>query len=141
MLARNPYNAYKKQSIETVSQQQLVVLLYEGMIKFIKRAIIAVDKKDFEGVHVNLSKTNNILLELISGLNMEQGGEIAYNLKRLYVYSYERLTHANLKKDKAIMEEILNVISPLTEAWRDVRDSRQIVGEGRSSPNNFIKSA
>ena len=135
MITRNPYNVYKKQSVETVSQQQLVVMLYEGMVKFLRRAHLAAEKKDFENVHINISKTCNILIELISGINLEQGGEIAFNLKRLYVYSYEKLTIANINKDQETIQEIINIILPLTSAWKEVRDSKSVKTDPRFSQN------
>ena len=78
MSINNPYQQYKKNQIETADQGKLIVMLYDGAIKFISRAIELMDRKkvtgeDIETIHKNIIRTQDIITELMSSLNMDAG--------------------------------------------------------------------
>ena len=118
MAQGRPYQAYKNTSVQTSNQKQLVVMLYDGMHRFLDRAIQAMEEKDIEVAHSNLQKTGKILLELLSTLREDKGGEVAANLKKIYVYCYESVVIANLKKDPEQVRDIQSILDNLREGWK-----------------------
>lgn len=114
----NPYNQYKQTSIETASPEKLILMLYDGAIKFINQAKIYMDEKNIEETNKALIKTQNIISELIIGLNMDTG-EIARNLYNLYDYFQRRLVEANTKKDTHILDEVLGYLEELRDTWAE----------------------
>ena len=98
-------------------------MLYDGAIRFLGAALRAFehdDPLDFNlTVHTNITKTQEIIRELNHALDLENGGELGQSLTSLYYYFDQRLQEANIKKDRAIIEEILSRISELRDAWSE----------------------
>ncbi|MDO6355398.1 flagellar export chaperone FliS [Caloramator sp. CAR-1] len=115
----NALNAYQQNSIFTASKEKLLLMLYDGLVKFIRLAIVGIEEKDIKKAHENFIKAQNIILEFMATLNMEVGGEIAKSLMLLYDYMYRRLVEANTKKDKAIAEEVLGFAEELKETFEE----------------------
>jgi len=126
MAQGKPYQAYQNTKVQTSNQQQLIVMLYDGMDRFLTKAVAAIEEKDFEAAHNNLHRTGKILLELLSTLREDRGGEIAANLKRLYVYCYEEVVLANLKKDVAKIADVRQVLANLREGFQSARMGSQV---------------
>jgi flagellar protein FliS len=124
MAQGRPYQAYQNTGVQTSNQKQLIVMLFDGMNQFMDRAMIAINEGELETAHHNLTKTGKILLELLSTLREDQGGEIASNLKRLYIYSYEQITLANLKKDVALIRQVQILMNNLRSAWKAIKDNK-----------------
>ncbi len=120
MLQGRAFKTYQKISVNTSNQKQLIVMLYDGMHRYLNQAINSIDKDDLESAHQSLHRTGKILLELLSTLREDKGGEIATNLKKMYVYCYEQIVVANLKKDKAIILEIQSLLAQIGEGWRNI---------------------
>lgn len=119
----NPYaNTYKSQQIQTASQEQILILLYEGAIRFLKLAKTALAEKNLEKFHNNIIKTQRILMEFMSTLDVETGGDMAKNLFNLYEYLHYRLIQANLKKDVTMMDEVLEHLQELKSTWESAID-------------------
>ena len=113
---RAAYGQYQRAQVETSSPGQLVVLLYQGCLKFTQKGRMAIEAGDFEASRVNLLRAQDIVAELMGGLNMD-AGEIAGNLLRLYEYMYQRLVIANIKRDAAAATEVEEMIRSLLPAW------------------------
>ncbi|NLM46518.1 MAG: flagellar export chaperone FliS [Firmicutes bacterium] len=113
----NPYQAYQQSMVGTVSQEQLVLMLYNGALRFLKQAQKGIMQHNIEQTHINLIKAQNILSELMMNLDMSQG-EIAANLYNLYDYMHRRLLDANIKKDMAPLEEVAGMLSELRDTWK-----------------------
>lgn len=120
MAQGRPYQAYQNAQVNTSNQKQLIIMLYDGMDKFLNRAIKSIREGDIESAHNYLHRTGQVLLELLSTLREDKGGEIATNLKRIYVYCYEQVVIANLKKDPAKIREIQQVLSNIRLAWKQI---------------------
>jgi len=116
MLATNPYQAYQENSINTARPEELTLMLYNGAIRFIKQAKYAIENKNIELANESLIKAQNIILELQSTLDMNY--DIAKNLDALYDYLYNRLIEGNLKKDQAILDEVLSFVTELRDTWQ-----------------------
>src|SRR5579884_3708680 len=98
---------YQEQAILTATPEELLILLYEGAIRFLNLARKAIENKEIEKSHNNLIKAQKIIVELMTSLDFEIGGEVAHNLYRLYEYYHYRLVQANIKKDVTMVDEVL----------------------------------
>lgn len=114
----NPYMKYKKTQIESASREQLLLLMYEGAIRFLKKAMIAMDNNDIAERGLNIGKAYDVVMELNNTLNHEVGGDIAINLEQLYMFMTDRLTHANIHNDKQALEEVLKLLTTLHDGWK-----------------------
>jgi flagellar secretion chaperone FliS len=117
--------AYKRVGLETgidkADPHQLVSMLFEGLIQAVGTARVALASGDIAGKGEQIIKAVRILDEgLKPALNLEQGGEIAINLHDLYAYCVMRLTQANLRNDDAALGDVLRVIEPLAQGWKQI---------------------
>lgn len=117
MVNGSAINIYQQNSIKTASRERLLLMLYDGLVKFLKISIKAIEEKDIEKANTYLKKSKSIITELMCSLNMEEGGEIAQSLMVMYDYMFRRLLEANLKKDKEIAEEILHIAEEFKGAF------------------------
>ncbi|MCF7802886.1 MAG: flagellar export chaperone FliS [Candidatus Marinimicrobia bacterium] len=108
---------YKRQEIQTASPGKIIVLLYDGAIKNLNAAEAAYEAKDYERKSSAITKTQDIIVELMNALNFEQGGEIAERLQSLYTYVMRRLLDADIKKDLKAIDETRNILSELRESF------------------------
>lgn len=115
-------NAYLQTGLTTNSPGQTVVMLYDGAIKFLNRAKEQIDAKDYAQKGLSISKAMDIINELGSTLNKEQGGEIAENLSNLYFWCNARLAMANLKMDKDMLDSVIKVLSGLRSAFAHIQE-------------------
>ncbi len=125
---RGAYKQYNQVQIKTANRGKLIVMLYQGAIRFMKKAILHLEQKDMEGKGNALIRAQDIILELTYALDqqlLEKGDELAVNLQRLYLYSYRRLVHANMRMEKEPIEEVIKLMENLLQAWEQV-----VQGEG-----------
>ena len=108
---------YQKNQIETASQEQILVMLYNGAIQFLNVAKKAMQEKDIEGVHNNIIGAQKIIKEFQSTLDMANGGEIAQNLFGLYEYLNKKLVSANIHKNIDDLDEVLIHMKDLRDTW------------------------
>lgn len=113
------YKKYKQASVESASREKLLLMLYEGAIKFTKRAIIAIDNGDIATRGENITKAYDIILELMNTLDFKVGGEVAENLEQLYMFITDELTRANITGKKEHLENVLKVLSTLYDGWKE----------------------
>jgi flagellar protein FliS len=129
----NPYSKYKQTQITTANQGKLIVMLYDGAIKFLNIAIENMNPRTYDVVNNNIIKAQDIITELLLSLNMEEGGEIAKNLFSLYMYFKRQLLEANIKKDPEIIKHVLKLLKELRDAWDQISAT-----EARSDRNANI---
>ena len=123
MAQGNYTEAYKSTGVQTATQKQLVVMLYDGINSFLTQAVNEINENKLEKAHDHLTQVGKILLELLSTLREDLGGDIAANLKQLYVYSYEKIVLANLSKDIKQIEDIRLIMGNLREGWAKTSSS------------------
>ena len=111
MALATPYQNYRQQQISTASQDKLLLMLFDGAIRFCNQAKLALEEKKFEEANINLIKAQNIVQEFMITLDMEY--EISHRLLPLYEYFYSRLVEANLKKDQQILAEVMSFLNDL----------------------------
>ncbi len=113
----NGYERYLETAVETASPARLIVMLYDGAIRFVNEASHAMRQRDYETQNTKLLRAQKILAELISSLDFDKGGEIAENLFRLYTYMYNQLVEANINDSVETLEHVTRLLSELREAW------------------------
>lgn len=113
----NALNAYQQNSVYTASREKLLLMLYDGLIRFIKQGIAGLDEKDYQKTNTNFIKAQNIISEFMATLDMQKGGELSKNLNLLYDYMKRRLVEANIKKDKDMASEVLGYAEDLKGAF------------------------
>ena len=106
-------NKYREMEIQTSSPQQLILLLYDEAIKCLKKAKIKVEDEDMEETNQLLLKTEKIIGELMSSLNLEVG-KVATGWFSLYEYMHWRLIQANLERKSELIQEVLLLLQPLS---------------------------
>ena len=121
----NYQNAYKKASVNTLDQNKLIIMLYDGAIKNANCAVQYMESGEIEKVHDSLIKTKNIVTELLATLNMEQGGEIAKNLKSLYSYMFSLLIEANMEKKSKPVLTVIDLLKELRGAWVQIKEKKK----------------
>ena len=113
--------AYRKAAVSTVDQRKLILMLYDGAIKFLTHAIEKMQKNDVYEAHTNLIRGKSIIAELLSSLNLECGGDIARNLQRLYAYMFNELIDANLNKEPERVQRVVHLLKELRTAWQSLK--------------------
>ena len=116
--------SYKAQSVKTASPGKLVLMLFDGYLRFTSSAKSSWEEEDMikknEGINNNLIRAQNIVTELQSSLDMTVPGDLPGTLYRLYDYVLTNLQQANLNKDIQKVIESDKVISELREAWAEM---------------------
>jgi flagellar protein FliS len=113
--------AYQKAAVNTVDQRKLILMLYDGAIKFLTHAAEKMQKHETYEAHTNLIRGKSIIAELLSSLNLENGGDIARNLQRLYAYMFNELIDANLNKDPERVQRVVHLLKELRTAWQNLK--------------------
>ena len=113
----NPYQKYKSTSIQSASREKLLLLMYEGAIKYTKRAIKAADEKKIAERCENIGRAYDVVMELNNTLDHKIGGSLASQLEQLYMYITEQYTKANLSGSVEPLKTSLKVLETLYDGW------------------------
>ncbi len=118
-LTKNPVSAYRQTTVKTAGQGKLIVMLYDEAVRQIDTAIeLLVNKtRRLDLVHNALSKCQDVVTELMAGLDFERGEEIASNLLSLYIFVNDKLREANMKKSIPPAQDARGVMAELRSAW------------------------
>lgn len=130
MALQNPYQAYKNNAVTTSSPGELTLMLYNGILKFVHQAKLAMVENNIELRNTNLQKAQNIITELMVTLNMDV--PVSKNMMSLYDYMNRRLIEANLKNDTAILDEVTELTTEFRDTWKQAIqiNRQQQYGEG-----------
>jgi flagellar secretion chaperone FliS len=112
---KNPYQQYQQNTINTSTPEDLTLMLYNGLVKFLKLGHQGIEEKDVPKSNNNLLKAQSIITEFMCTLDMKY--EVSVGLMSLYEYMNRQLIEANIKKDKSIVEEILGYAEELRDTW------------------------
>jgi flagellar protein FliS len=115
-LLNSPYQIYQQSSVQTANRGKLLIMLYEGAIRFTKTGIEGMHKHNHESTNTNLKKAQAIVHELIASL--DQSYDISKDLLSIYEYMLHLLIESNLKKNPTLAEEALGYLVELHEAWK-----------------------
>ena len=135
-------NQYATVHISTVDRGKLLVMLYDGCIKFLKHAKIGLETRDIPKFARFLSKSQAIISELMLTLDFEKGGDIARDLDRLYDFMLFYLTEANLEKSPEKIQKVIDLVEIIAGAYREIiegsprkADASAETEESASSPS------
>jgi flagellar protein FliS len=112
-------SSYRETQIKTASKGKLVVLLYDGLIRFLDIALENLPKKRYDLVNENLLKAQDIIAELMMSLNFE-AGDISNKLLSIYSFFNSKLIEGNIKKDQAPIAFVRRMSSDLRDAWNEI---------------------
>lgn len=110
--------AYKSNSILTANGNELTIMLYDGAIKFINKAIIHIEKKELIDAHKNIMKAQDIISELEYSLDRRY--PIANEILKLYEFIHNLLIEANIEKNKEKLEQANNLIREFRDTWQQL---------------------
>ena len=118
-------HTYKQQQVNTATPAKMVFMLYEKALSRLQEAQRAIERKDIQSrCNANCS-AQEILSHLSSTLDMDQGGEIAANLERLYTHCILRLMDVDRHNDAQAAQEVIDLLSPLRDAWAELADKSE----------------
>ncbi len=122
MNAGNPHDAYRQVQIKTANQGRLVLLLYDGAVRYIDVALEALPHKQarYDAVNAAVVKAQDIIGELMASLDFDRGGELARNLFTLYMFMNRQLLEANLRKTDKPLRDVRRMLLELRGAWAQV---------------------
>jgi flagellar protein FliS len=121
----NPSNAYREMAVQTSSPAKLVVMLYEGAIRFLKESVSAINCKDLNRKRHTIDRAVAVVQHLQSTLDMERGGQVAADLSRLYSYINSRILEGSTKLDIAPLEEAIKLLNVLLTGWEGIANKEQ----------------
>jgi flagellar protein FliS len=117
-LAQNPYAQYKQQAVTTAGPDKLLLMLFDGAIRFSGQARKAIIEKDIEKSNYFLLRCQDIIFELMGSLNMDY--EISHSLLSMYEYINYNLLQCNIHKDLKYLDEAENYLREFREVWAEV---------------------
>ena len=126
----NPWKSYRQIATQTAPPGQLVLMLFDGAIRSIDRALQGFTRSDIgernATIHNNLQRAMEIIRELNDSLDLESGGQLAETLQHLYLFFENRLIESNLKKSRKGIDEIMPMIKQLRDAWAAMLTGQQV---------------
>ncbi|OHB78002.1 MAG: flagellar export chaperone FliS [Planctomycetes bacterium RBG_16_55_9] len=111
---------YQDSAVTTQSKSRLIVLLYDGAIKFMKLAIKELEANNYEAKGRYINRALDIINELNAILDMNTGGEMALNLRRLYCFMTTHLSEANIKRDPQMIRDVIKLMEELNQSWKAI---------------------
>jgi flagellar secretion chaperone FliS len=125
MQRNNPWQSYRKVATQTASPGQLVLMLYDGAIRFSEQALAGFEHRGDplafnQTINNNIHRAQAIIMELNAVLNMARGGEVAFNLRRLYLYMDRRLREANIRKQREPIQEVIMRLRVVRDSWAEM---------------------
>ena len=116
----NRYHQYRQVEVNTTNRGKIIVMLYSGAITFLNKSKLYMEKKDYENKGKYLTKALNIIEELNISLDLQKGGEIAKNLKSLYLFMDRFLNQANIENNFDKIDEVIKILEKLKSAFDEI---------------------
>ncbi|HMO16819.1 MAG TPA: flagellar export chaperone FliS [Oligoflexia bacterium] len=127
MYSKLAHQQYTSVHVTTIDKGRLLLMLFDGCMKFLKHAKVGLETNDIPKFAKFLSKSQAIISELMITLDFEKGGDIARELDRLYDFMLYYLTEANLEKSPDKVQKVIDLLETIAMAYREV-----IEGESKS---------
>lgn len=110
-------NEYLKTKVLTASPEQLQLMLYDGALRFCEQARLAIENRQIEDSFNALARAEKIVMELCNGMRDEVAPETCQNMRRLYLFCYDRLVEANLEKELGPLDEAVRILRHMRQTW------------------------
>lgn len=127
-MSSNPYRSYFETQVRTAPPEKIMIMLYDGAIRFLRQARKAEEEGDRAGRLANVSRAVAIITELSNTLDHEKGGEVAENLDALYWFMIRELTRGNARKDQKPIDVSENILLDLHDGWVQALEKQQGAG-------------
>ena len=138
MVPSKYHDQYRRNQISTSNQGRLILMMYEGAIKFTTMAEESIAKGDASNQGKYIQKAHDIINELSLALDFKKGGDVAPRLESLYQFALSQLTLANIKSDKKPLQVVLNILNHLLEGWVKVYEASTNTGQDETpQPKNI----
>lgn len=124
----NPYNKYQRTQVTTASKEKILLMLYEGAIRFTMQARSAMKDNKIAEKGRFISKATAILSELMATLDFKVGGKLAQDLENLYVFMIDKLIEGNINNDAKCLDTVEDLLRTLYSAWKDVVENPRADG-------------
>ncbi len=115
--------AYFQTQVTTTTQADLLILLYDGAIKYLNQAKACMAERDYANKGMLISRAMDVISELDESLNPEKGGELAANLHQLYFYCNTRLLRANMEMRPEVIDEVVRILDSLRDAFSRIKNA------------------
>src|SRR5262245_51812024 len=115
-------NAYREMAVQTSSPTRLVVMLYEGAIRFLRESVVATESRDLNAKRQSIDRAVAVVQHLQGTLDMERGGAVALDLARLYDYITSRILDGSSRLETAPLEEAIKLLKVLLAGWEEVEE-------------------
>ncbi len=115
---KNAFQKYKATSVQSASREKLLLMMYEGAIRFVKQAITAIEQKQIAEKGTSIGRAYDVIMELNNTLDHKVGGEISKNLEQLYMYMTEQLTKGNIDNNAENLKNVLKILETLYDGWK-----------------------
>ena len=115
MMLNRPQDVYQQNQVQTASPEELTLMLYNGLVKYLRQAKNAIEASQMEKAHTHMLRAQDIITEFMVTLNMEY--EISQQLMLLYDFMKQQVIEANLHKDVHRLSEVENMAIELRETW------------------------
>ncbi len=120
MALPNPYAQYRQNNVETATPTRMVIMLYDGAIRFLSQALPAMRIQKYDQQSLYIGKAQAIIAHLRDTLDFPAGGSVARHLESLYIRLFDTLTDANIHDKPERVEEVIEALRELREAWAEV---------------------
>lgn len=114
---QNGYQQYKMQSVNTMTRSEMLLLLYDELIKRLTRAQIALDDKNYDLFDKSVKRSREIVEYLNKTLNMEY--RISYELRRMYEFFLYELSRLQAGRNSAVIQELKPLVAELRDAFKE----------------------
>jgi len=119
---------YRQNAVTTQQRGRLIVMLYDGAVRFLKVAREKLQEGDYALKGVYIGKAQDIVAELNNCLNVEAAPEVANDLRAIYNFVYRTLNEANIERSEARIDTCIQILSELQEAWEQVAGKVEEIG-------------
>lgn len=116
----NGFGAYQETAVLTQNRGRLIVMLYDGALRFLRQALDDLQRRDDAAKGMHIRKALDIIYELNTVLDMENGGPVAQNLRSLYNFMQHHLSEANSKRDPQMIRDVIGLLEELNQSWRAI---------------------
>ena len=140
MVPSKYHDQYRRNQISTSNQGRLILMMYEGAIKFTTMAAESIEKGDASNQGKYIQRAHDIINELSLALDFKKGGEVAPRLESLYQFILSQLTLANIKSDPKPLQAVLNILNRLLEGWVKVYETSTNTNQNETGQPKNITS-
>lgn len=116
----NATETYKQTAISTQSKGRLVVMLYDGAIRFLRQGRQAMQNGNYSQKSADLARARDIIFELNNSLNLQEGGALAQNLRSLYNFLWRYIGQAGIQNNPEMIDKSIHILEDLAGAWRKI---------------------